>query len=460
MAIQLINQFAPANREMLENMQGNILKAHGREHTANFFFNAKEGKKKEFKKWMLHLATSGLVQSCYDQLRDIQRWKTHKIDGGTFAVVHISAKGYEYLLEDIKPARVKLNAEFENGMNKSGLGDDEKDFEEGIKDESQFLLILADNNIDALEQQIEIIELQLANIANIEYIQRGDAIKNAEGAGIEHFGYVDGISQPIFFEDELTTYKKQNGSPTKLTYDPSADKGLVLVQDPYTKEKNPEAFGSYLVFRKLEQDVYGFKKAEEKLAKQLNLEGEDAERAGAYIVGRFEDGTPVEVSKDAGLLNNSVINDFDFKADDASKCPYHAHIRKTNPRSEFDKLGDAKSHVMARRGIPFGKRADSPMDGVLETKPRGGVGLLFMSYQNSISKQFEVIQNLWANKEDFFKGETGLDLIIGNGDYPSTSDYPKKWGEPENEKASFGKFVTTRGGGYYFAPSMVFLKEL
>ena len=73
-------------------------------------------------------------------------------------------------------------------------------------------------------------------------------------------------------------------------------------------------FGSYFVFRKLEQNVRLFKDEEEKLADRLGLTGDDAERAGAMIIGRFEDGTPLAVQADAGS-HSPVQNDFTYDSD-------------------------------------------------------------------------------------------------------------------------------------------------
>ena len=61
--------------------------------------------------------------------------------------------------------------------------------------------------------------------------------------------------------------------------------------------------------------------------------------------------------------------------------------------------------------------------------------------------------------------EVGLDLIIGqtidpNG-YPSESSYFKKWGDKTSEaRMTFNQFVTMKGGEYFFAPSIPFLKNI
>jgi len=46
-------------------------------------------------------------------------------------------------------------------------------------------------------------------------------------------------------------------------------------------------------------------------------------------------------------------------------------------------------------------------------KPNDGVGLLFMSYQASIEKQYHFMQSSWANNEGFPTAQSGLDPVIG-----------------------------------------------
>lgn len=230
---------------------------------------------------------------------------------------------------------------------------------------------------------------------------------------------------------------------------------------------DPNALGSYFVFRKLEQNVRGFKEAEEALADQLGLMGNDEERAGAMLVGRFEDGTPVQLSKEDGLAHSALRNNFDYDVADASKCPYQAHIRKVNPRSGLKDGGmvEAKKHIMARRGITFGKRTDDPNGEDMGSKPESGVGLLFMSYQASISNQFEFVQKNWANNPLFPhsdpNNQDGIDPIIGQGTPRVAGNYATEWGKPLTlTRASFSQFVHLKGGEYFFAPSMSFLKTI
>ena len=476
----MINQFDPMHKRMLENLQGNILKGHGRSFTRNIFFKVFEVQSavlqkeiiKDFKKWLRQIADndSGILISAKKQMEQNLLFKKHNMDGGVFACLHLTYKGYRTILgqkdADEKMDKTKNSSNFvafKGGMQNAALTDDPvNSWDAGLGDCYDGMLIIADNDENNLNEFCVEIQKQISKFAQISCIQEGAALENDEGEGIEHFGYVDGISQPLFFEDEMDKFLANHGlkDPKQLKYNPAADLDLVLVDDPFIRET--DAFGSFFVFRKLEQNVKGFKKAEKVLGFNLGLSGEDAERAGAMIVGRFEDGTPVEVSDTNGILGKATFNNFDYDPNDSSKCPYHAHIRKTNPRSDIG-VKEALTHIMARRGIPFGNRKDNPNDGIIENKPEGGVGLLFMSYQADISNQFELIQRTWANEVNFSKDNTGIDLIIGNGkaQYPSANNYPLNWGKAKNEQIeTFDKFVTLKGGEYFFAPSIPFLKSL
>ena len=463
-----INQFDLNNKELLSNIQGNILKPHGRHHTANLFISGKDGKQKEVKKWLRSLVEGeeALIKSCYAQLRSNALWKDKKIDSGTFACIHISNRGYEYLFEQAGVCINEFEPTYVSGIKEADLNDSKVDpWDAGIDDNTHFLLILADAKLEELNRKTVDIQNDIKGFADVEAIQMGNAIFNKEGAGLEHFGYVDGISQPLFFEDEIDNYRVDNNIPPSIppqyfTFNPEANIDLVLLKDPFAEGES--AMGSFLVFRKLEQNVEGFKDAEEELAKKLGLKDEDAERAGAMLVGRFEDGTPVQLSGEAGLINSAVLNNFDYNFNDESKCPYHAHIRKTNPRSDLVNSplkADAKRFTMARRGITYGERKAD-----LSDKPTKDVGLLFMSYQKSIAGQFEVIQRDWANNENFINrkltDKVGLDLVIGQGERKPLGDYAEHWNKPAMERRGFEQFVTMKGGGYFFAPSIEFFENL
>jgi deferrochelatase/peroxidase EfeB len=126
---------------------------------------------------------------------------------------------------------------------------------------------------------------------------------------------------------------------------------------------------------------------------------------------------------------------------------------------------------MARRGIPYGLRnVSTEIDPAILQMPKGDVGLLFMSYQKSITNQFEFIQQNWANNRDFAVGTSGIDPIIGQSvnDAEKAIDrhynFPHKYGiDPtgaDSDARDFKDFVEMKGGEYFFAPSISFLKDM
>ncbi len=268
------------------------------------------------------------------------------------------------------------------------------------------------------------------------------------------------MSQPLFLQDEVDDFKK--GKPLPLKWDPEAPLELVLVPD--TLAGDPIARGSYFVFRKLEQKVKAFNEAEERLADDLGLTGDDAERAGAMIVGRYEDGTPLTLNEEDGIIASGAENNFNYNDDlQGAKCPFHAHIRKSNPRGTGlrEPPEDEKKHIMARRGIPFGFRnVQTHIDPSIAQMPVDGVGLLFMSYQANLANQFEFIQSNWVNNPDFPSTGNGSDPILGQG-IVSNGKFAKVYNNAATlTPHTFNSFVTLKGGEYFFAPSVMFLKKI
>src|SRR5262249_14962479 len=113
----------------------------------------------------------------------------------------------------------------------------------------------------------------------------GTSLANARGEGIEHFGYVDGRSQPLYRAGDVVLETDASGTSI---WKPARPMSNVLVPDP----AHAGGRGSYLVFRKLEQHVRQFHHDREVFAAALGAATGPA-RAGALLVGRFEDGTPL-----------------------------------------------------------------------------------------------------------------------------------------------------------------------
>ena len=217
-----------------------------------------------------------------------------------------------------------------------------------------------------------------------------------------------------------------------------------------------------------------FKAQEQQLAAALKLTGEDAERAGALVVGRFEDEALDVLHADAQA--GPPLNDFSYAAaPDGAKCPFRGHMRKTNSRGVSDaKNGPVgprgeRTHIMARRGITYGQRKPRPpgADFPEDDRPQRDVGLLFMAYMADITERFEFTQAAWAGNPGFVAPHAGIDPVIGQrSNQPGTAELHWRDGQPgQDERSGYEAQydsktrVTLKGGEYSFAPSIGFLYE-
>jgi Dyp-type peroxidase family len=439
-------------KDFMQNLQANILKGHGREHVVLLFLSIKNiDKAREY----LH---NYPVTDSYTQYLESIKFKLNKVCGGVVRLVFLSKTGL---------SKFGHGTKFDGfGAFSGGMAGDSSVLDEGSTESWQdefkkshdvMFLVAYHNSINLariIGNMVEEFSKEDAPF-KVVFVQEGRAYKNKDKEGVEHFGYVDGRSQPLMIQSAIDEEIKKNGGGIDK-YDPTAPLGQFFLPDPLKMG----GFGSFFVFRKLEQNVAGFKQTEDELSETLGLIEEDAERAGAMVVGRFEDGTPVTLlDKENGV---PVVNNFNYNADsEGSKCPFHAHIRKSNPRgSSPGGLDFDKSVQMARRGITYGIRLQDPDSKEFIDKPNDGVGLLFMSYQASIENQFQFMQTQWVNSESFPKENIGIDPVIGQG-----GKIPQTWlpsyGSTDKPKTSLFKgFVKLKGGEYYYTPSIGGLKSL
>lgn len=517
MPLDLNSNFEPIDytqqqyQDVLQDLQGNILKGHGRNQAVQIFltFPNSKDKIKALKLLIAQLAQD--ITSAKKQIDDANAWRNNKVDGGVFVHFSLSSSGYQKLglpdskqpkapnLQKRKKAEQKqLNIDyaevFQDGMKTRQyalLDPPVSAWEPGFQKEIDALIIIAANNPTDLNNKESEVRQKLKDIVTIATIERSNTVrrefKNSpqEKSVVEHFGFTDGIGKPLFFKQDVETEKGEKGK--KLF---SARLNLVLVPDPFGTPN--VSFGSFLVFRKLDQNVQGFKKAEVALAQSL---GVSPQLAGAMAVGRFEDGTPLVLQGNDGATN---LNDFDYSGDPAGlKCPFHAHLRTTNPRNESAREGGpfAQSeeqelgHRITRRGMTYGPLSDFSSN--LDNLPKGGVGLLFMCYQSDIWEQFEFIQRFWSNHPRFLEptmslsrnvenknyDRTGLDAVSGQtqpgqrdpvlaaGGVSEVPAAPQNWltkrDQPtKKSNVNFAQFVTLKGGEYFFSPSISFLKNL
>jgi deferrochelatase/peroxidase EfeB len=235
---QFLTQFpVDTNDPILKDLQGNILKGHGRPFTFNIFLSFKAGQKKEVGTWIANFS-SVFVTSARKQLDETNLFHSTGIPGGIFVSFFLTAAGYGYLGAD---AKKPADAGFNQGMKASNalLHDpDPATWSRGLNGNDgviHAMILVADANVHLARAFTRAIKLSLANKADVVAVERGVVLRNKKGEGIEHNNYVDGISQPAFFADELPANTDK--------WDPRATPSLMVVADPGGKDAN--SMGSY-----------------------------------------------------------------------------------------------------------------------------------------------------------------------------------------------------------------------
>lgn len=122
--------------------------------------------------------------------------------------------------------------------------------------------------------------------------------------------------------------------------------------------------GSFLAFRYLQQLVPEFNHFLAANAPHVDDPSVNtAELLGARLTGRWKSGAPIQVTPlkdDPKLAADPARNNvFTFDPKSQEKCPFAAHVRKMNPRGDFDGVvPDPKAaintHRVIRRGMQYG----------------------------------------------------------------------------------------------------------
>ena len=103
------------------------------------------------------------------------------------------------------------------------------------------------------------------------------------------------------------------------------------------------------------------------------------------------------MAKDPQRNNNFKFED---QLNSQFKCPFAAHIRKTNPRDDLESRNiSVEPRRIIRRGIQFGPEVTDEEKECKQTKEERG--LLFACYQSSIRRGFQFMQQSWANATNF-----------------------------------------------------------
>lgn len=358
------------------------------------------------------------------------------------------------------------------------------------------LVIVAGDDISGtslIDARLNEISTLIAGAGGVVVDQQAGDVRPDTQRGHEHFGFKDGISQPTVKGltrsskggDQVPAGEFIIGYPD-ATGAISGEAGAVLpVPQPgelgYGQPQPPAPVGlpawtkngSFVVYRRLQQDVQGFQSSTQSAAATTALA---AEAVGAKLVGRWASGAPMErvpgmatgvdpslsdpSTADPTVLDDNRINNFEYQQHDADglRVPRAAHIRKVYPRDQQPPgEADAERHRILRRGIPYGPEVVSgesayPGSGAVpETQDRG---LLFICYQASIANGFAFIQSQWVNAPDFPQAGDGVDPIISQQHDGATFTMPP------HGPLTLSRWVITTGGGYFFSPSLSAVAEL
>lgn len=322
--------------------------------------------------------------------------------------------------------------------------------------EIHVLAMISAKSQEALDRHEEALRAELEANAGLEIVhyECGAALPT----GTEHFGYADGFAQPTIEGSPATDRPGGGAVRSGGGWRPIRAGEFIL---GYEDEENvlptappPDEFsrnGSFLVYRKLHQNVAAFR---DLLAAGAKDYAGDEELLAAKVVGRWRDGTPLELSPDAPdtaiVEDEQRRNDFIYR-DDANGecCPIGSHIRRANPRDSLPFEGKlVNRHRLIRRGIPYGEPlpAGAADDGADR-------GIIFMCLQASISRQFEFVQSQWLAAGNTLRLGEEQDVLLG----PQNGEEPRKMTIPGKDPFFLGplaRMVTVRGGEYFFVPGV------
>jgi Dyp-type peroxidase family len=344
------------------------------------------------------------------------------------------------------------------------------------------LLVNGQEKLEELSKQVT----EHARETGVSEIGRQDGGALTDDAGFsdkEHFGYSDGIGNPDIAGDGWPAPPGSGKPDGKGGWTPLAPGEFVLgVPDeageipaapvPVGLARN----GSYMAYRKLHENVGQFRRW---LAEEGERFAGGPELLAAKLVGRFRDGTPLEVSPHKAYgwtmkermdpAHMPSLTDFTYGNDaEGSRCPMGAHIRRVNPRDSLGFNGVlVDRRRIIRRGVPYGEWVPETLSfeqmdeqDRVDADHESKHGVIFVAINASLERQFEFVQREWVNYGNDFRQGNDRDPLLGNRE---GEDRAVIQGDPHLETAphmctGLPQFVTTRGGEYFFIPGLSALR--
>lgn len=501
----------------LNNVQGDIFDGLPKKVEAFFFFQITDPSKfrHDLTSVIPHITTYVQAQEAHKAIRDGK---------GSGKIIPMAAVNISFSHKGL--VRLGLAADlgdiaFANGQlaNAEGvLGDDLKEWDEDFKKDLHGLILVTgdcNENVDMkLGSTKALFGCGTPHASIVEVTHIVGHVRPGKEDGHEHFGFNDGLSQPAV---------------TGVTPKPllpgveEVPQGIVLMgREGDIATVNPVGTsvpvvrpawaldGTLLAFRYLKQLVPEFDKFLEDNALPIappqpgSGDPTGAELLGARLVGRWKSGAPIDLTPfrdDPALAVPEKNQAFRFDPTSQLRCPFAAHLRKTNPRDDLKAFGGTTIRRIIRRGIQFGPEVTPEERKANKSSDRNDLerGLLFACYQSNLRNGFEFIQQRrsfvnasdifvqaltsieWANTNNFPPAKNtatppapvpGLDPIIGRanngpngippnllelvGTNPGTGpDFSAQALELKTDE-----FVVPRGGEYFFVPALGVLRTV
>ncbi len=446
---------------LLSDLQAGILK-HPKRNCIKYLF-VTFSDHLEARKWIVSFTPK--ITPAIDQLNELSKsFKQEKSKAIADPIITFSLtnNGYDFLG---LPESIKPNDEaFLGNLNERLKFSKEKTKDFFKQNENIHAIIMIANDSEITEK---FISAQLTAPKDlITYFEQSGSNK------VEPFGksnFEDGIANPKFFP---TAYSN-DASNSNLSINDLPPLKLALVVDRGGNTDAPA--GSLGAFARFEFNKTAINSLVKQIKDKTNAPNNDLPEA--LIVGRFNDGTPLTLSDQK---TNTPTNDFNYKEvmnsvdnneplDDqqGSRCPFHTHARKSNPR-----IAGSENKKIVRRGVYYSENAKTQ-------------GLLFVAYQNSLIEQFEYMVNHWimnplietggeykaGNFKDYQVEEnektqhiykhSGVDMIFAKKG--SHYSIPTQWNHSDPKMANIeieNELVDFEGGIYFFTPSISFLKKI
>ena len=488
--------------DVLADVQGFITSGYGHlSHAAYLFLQFHESG--PARRWLGLMAPAITSARAWPTTPDGEKVKPALVCNIAFTADGLAALGL--------PARVLCTfpVEFQEGMTRAQRSRILGDTEESAPDNWEFggtrgapihaVLIVHAISTEALERACDAQRGVLADTAGGVTELAGTMQSGYRPDGDhEPFGFHDGVAQPSiagisgtgvptgeFILGYLNHYGIVPPAPA-VAADMDPDGILPAIDNPYHGHPPLHDLGlngSYVVYRKLQQDVVGFWQFMKRETVRLTGKEDTAHMIwlAARCVGRWPSGAALALAPHADDPRLRDRDDFLYRDDPHGfACPLGSHVRRTNPRDDIKPYPSAQSlsmseaHRLLRRARVFGPTLFDPRDladaasdacrtTLLALKDDGRArGIHFFCVNASIRSQFEFVQQTWSNNPRFGGLHDNKDPISGDNDRkdepPSRMTIPA---EPLRVRTSpLPRFVTVRAGAYLFMPSLRALQFL